>query len=234
MASSLFTNFLRSVAADLEQDIDRIDDLMSQGEGHDRRVRVLAYAGYRNADTVRVSGRVVRFESDRKASGGTLRKLRAMIAVYNSKELPGVPVRCEAYGQSAETVSDDEGYFSFELAIAAPLPPRATWESATLTTPRHGAQAAAIKVPVIAPGKDHHWGVISDIDDTVVETGATDFRRNWRRILAEDPAGPDRGPGRRRALQDDRRRPGGTGAPVLLRLLVAVEPVRLHRRVHGA
>jgi len=40
---------------------------------------------------------------------------------------------------------------------------------------------------VIAPGTDNHWGIISDIDDTVVETGATDFVKNWRRVLVDRP-----------------------------------------------
>jgi len=43
-------------------------------------------------------------------------------------------------------------------------------------------------VPIIAPGTDNHWGIISDIDDTVVETGATDFLKNWRRVLVDRPA----------------------------------------------
>ena len=93
MASSLFTNFLRSVAADLEQDIDRIDDLMSQGEGHDRRVRVLAYAGYRNAHRARLKGRIVRFESAAQGRRRHAARLRAMMEIYNSNELPGIAVR---------------------------------------------------------------------------------------------------------------------------------------------
>jgi phosphatidate phosphatase APP1 len=42
-------------------------------------------------------------------------------------------------------------------------------------------------VPVIAPGANNNWGIISDIDDTVIETGATDFLKNWRRVLVERP-----------------------------------------------
>ena len=45
MPASAIARFLRSTIADLERDIDLIDDLLAQGDGHDRRVRLLAYAG---------------------------------------------------------------------------------------------------------------------------------------------------------------------------------------------
>ena len=187
MSESPFRRFLRSSVADLEHDVDVVGDLLAQGEGHDRKVRLLAYAGYRNATTVRAKGRIVRFEPALKPGDGFVAKVRAMLEIYNSEELPGIAVRCEGYGTSAEVVTDDEGYFDFELAIDQPLPPTTMWESLTLTTPGREAQQAGFKVPIIAPGTDHHWGIISDIDDTVVETGATDFRRHWRRIVAERP-----------------------------------------------
>lgn len=157
------------------------------GEGHDRKVRLLAYAGYRNAHEARVSGRVVRYEEPLDAGEGTWSRLRAMMAIYNSDELPAIPVRCEAYGHTVETRTDDEGHFSIVIPIDTPLPGAARWETATLSTPDREAQQASIAVPVMAPAADNHWGIISDIDDSVVETGATNFIRNWRRVLIDRP-----------------------------------------------
>jgi phosphatidate phosphatase APP1 len=56
-----------------------------------------------------------------------------------------------------------------------------------LTTPGRQAQQESLSVPIMAPGTDNHWAIISDIDDTVVETGATDFLKNWRRVLVDRP-----------------------------------------------
>jgi phosphatidate phosphatase APP1 len=187
MARSPFLQLLHATIADLERDLDRIDDLLEQGEGHHERVRLLAYAGYRNASSVRLKGRVVRYEKPLDAGEGTLTRLRAMMEIYHSNELAGVPVRCSGHGQVAECVTDEEGYFQFELTGDFPLPASTAWEQLTLTTPAHQAQQPAIAVPVIAPGNDHNWGIISDIDDTVVETGATDFLKNWRRVLVDRP-----------------------------------------------
>jgi phosphatidate phosphatase APP1 len=110
-----------------------------------------------------------------------------MLEIYNSNELPSIAVRCEAYGHALETQSDEEGYFTFELACRTPLPLHTAWEQVTLSTPGRDAQQPSIAVPIMAPGTDNHWGIISDIDDTVVETGATDFVKNWRRVLVDCP-----------------------------------------------
>jgi phosphatidate phosphatase APP1 len=188
MAVSVISRFLHSTIAELEQDLDRFDDLLAQGEGYDRKVRLLAYAGYRNARAVRLKGRIVRYEKPLDAGEGLATRLMAMMEIYNSNELPGIAVKCDGYGQLRELVTDGEGYFDFEMPIDQPLPASTQWEYVTLSTPGREAQQPSIRVPVLAPGSDNHWGVISDIDDTVVETGATDFLKNWRRVLVDRPS----------------------------------------------
>jgi phosphatidate phosphatase APP1 len=187
MAGSALSRFLHSMVADLEHDLDLFDDLLEQGEGYDRKVRVLAYAGYRNDLVARLKGRVVRYEKPLDAGEGLLTRLYAMMEIYNSNELAGVPVRCEAYGHVYDGITDAEGYFDFEVPVIQALPASTTWEHVTISTPSHAAQQASAKVPVLAPGRAGNWGIISDIDDTVVETGATDFVKNWRRVLVEQP-----------------------------------------------
>lgn len=187
MVASAIARFLRSTVADLESDIDLANDLLAQGEGYDRKVRTLAYAGYRNDRSLRLKGRIVRYEKPLDAGDGLATRLRAMMEIYNSKELPGVTVRCDAYGHVSEVATDDEGYFDFDLDIARPLPLRTAWDHVIVSTPGREAQQPSIKVPVMAPGTDNHWGIISDIDDTIVETGATNFLKNWRRVLVDRP-----------------------------------------------
>ncbi|MFB9047272.1 App1 family protein [Sphingobium indicum] len=184
---SLVSTFLRAAAAGLESDIDRFGDVLFRNDGPAGKVRMLTYAGYRNAHELRISGRVVRYREPLDAGDGTLSRLRAMMAIYNSEEVPGVRVRCHAFSGTAETRSDEEGYFSFTLPIDRPLPDATRWESATLSTPEQEAQSDSIAVPVMAPAADEHWGVISDIDDTIIETGATNFVKNWRRVLVDQP-----------------------------------------------
>ncbi|AUW59334.1 hypothetical protein C1T17_15815 [Sphingobium sp. SCG-1] len=184
MAGPSLRKLILAAISDLERDVDTIGSMFDEGN---HKVRLLAYAGYRNAAAVRLKGRVVRFAKPLDADEGMLVRLRAMLAIYNSRELPGVTVRIEGYGQSCDVASDEEGYFELELPIDQPLPDKTGWEYVTLSVPGREAQQPSVQVPIMAPGTDQHWGIISDIDDTVVETGATDFVKNWRRVLLERP-----------------------------------------------
>jgi phosphatidate phosphatase APP1 len=184
---SFLHRFFHAAIADLERDLDRIEDGLQLGEGHSQQVRLLAYAGYRNTSLVRVKGRVVRYRKPLDAREGTLSRLRAMMEIYNSHELPGIQVEFEGYGQRLAAATDEEGYVTFEVPISDPLPETTQWEHVLLSTPGRGDRQDCAKVPIIAPGADHNWGIISDIDDTVIETGATDFLKNWRRVLIERP-----------------------------------------------
>lgn len=182
---TIFARFLHAAALELEQDIDRLTRLLpARGDG---RVRMLAYAGYRNAAELRVTGRIVRFAETLDPDEGFITRIRAMLAIYNSHEVAGVPVHLNHDGRSHDAISDEEGYFRFAIPTDRPLPRETRWEAVTLSTPHRVMQAPSVEVPILAPGCDDHWGVISDIDDTIIETGATNFVRNWRRVLVDRP-----------------------------------------------
>ncbi|MEE4350479.1 MAG: phosphatase domain-containing protein, partial [Pacificimonas sp.] len=155
----------------------------------EKRLRILSYAGYRRADELRVSGRIVEYRKPLNPGQSTLGRLRAMLAIYESDEVPGVRVRMEAYGEYHETVSDSEGYFRFRVPLAVrPMPVRTAWETVTVSTPDRESHRETVDLPVLAPGTEGALGIISDIDDTVVETGATNFLKNWKRVLVHQPA----------------------------------------------
>jgi phosphatidate phosphatase APP1 len=184
--ANLFSRFLHRMALELEGDIERLRGTLGDGR-RDKRVRLLPFAGYRNATELRVKGRVVRYAEPLSSDGGMLSNIRAMWAIYNSHEVAGVPVVCRAAAAEHSTLSDEEGYFEFHLPTDAPLPTSTRWETVTLMTPGWQMQESALEVPILAPGTDEHWAIISDIDDTIIETGATNFLKNWRRVLAERP-----------------------------------------------
>lgn len=148
-------------------------------------IRIAGFAGYRTQQSAHIKGRVLLGAPERAAAQNDWQRFRAMLSLYNSQEVADIPVRCEGYGTNAEAVSDAEGYFTFELPLKEPLPVETMWEKVTLSAPQHGKPSSAVSVPVLAPGTNSKWGVISDIDDTILETGATDFLKNWRRVLID-------------------------------------------------
>ncbi|HEV2568928.1 App1 family protein [Sphingomonas sp.] len=177
---------LLRLLAGIEGALDRLGSTL--GRHHRCEVRLLAYAGYRTETRLHLKGRVVRAAPTLTPGAGTWSRMRAMLAIYNSRELAGVPVQLQAYGETHETVTDQEGYFHFDKPVAQPLPKATSWEKVTLTTPGRTSATPQVSAPMLAPGANNNWGIISDIDDTVVETGATNFVRNWRRVLVERPS----------------------------------------------
>ena len=102
-----------------------------------------------------------------KASDGRWRNLIAFVKRMESDELPGVPLRATYGNRSVETISDSEGYFSVEI------------EASGLSAGWHGIQLQLQHLPVagtgmvLVPPADAEFGVISDLDDTVIQSGAT-------------------------------------------------------------
>src|SRR5688572_19023233 len=162
---------------------------------------VRPYFGYRSAKRLVLNARALRMREPRWERSGTLRKIAAMMAQFASNEVPELTVTLElAYpgreALSATQVSDNDGFVAFDIQLPGEvaLPSQPAWEVARLRwTNRQGPQTA--DAYILAPGQDHKLAVISDIDDTILETGASDLRRNWRRILAQMPGDREIVPG---------------------------------------
>lgn len=180
-----FCLFHRAVAAAEE----RIDAVRARRRSPTQKLRILTYAGYRNETEARLSGRIVEYRQPLDPGTGTISRLRAMLAIYESDEVPGVRIAAEGYGGHFETRTDGEGYFTFRIPLSGrALPVRTGWEEVTLSLPDRESDQRRVTAPVLAPGREMRLGIISDIDDTVVETGATNFLKNWRRVLLHRPA----------------------------------------------
>jgi len=155
-----------------------------------RAITIVPYAGYRSETRLFLRARILLHARPRAVPRTSWQKFRAMARLYASREVAGCTIALDHEGLRATATSDAEGYVVFDLAFArnVALPRHSHWESATLSAldcPCPDGPAAA---PILAPGTDIHHGVISDLDDTVLETGVWNLARNWRRVLASNPA----------------------------------------------
>jgi len=163
-------------------------------------VRLQPFFGYRSQNRLTISARALRAGrpgTDAFARRGRLQAMRTMLAQFASREVPGLAVRLELRAPDGtalnrEGLTDGEGYvrFDVELAPGWPLLRDPVWEVACLHwLTADGPQC--IEGYILAPGTTTRLGVVSDIDDTIVETGITGgpraIARNWRRVLAELP-----------------------------------------------
>ncbi len=162
-------------------------------------VSVHPFFGYRSRQRLRLTARAMRQRVHSFDAGvGRLQAIRTLFGQFTSSEIAGVRVtlRVDGPGETllaAEAISDAEGFVHFDVPLdpAWDLPRHPAWERAELawTSPQ---SPCTVDAHILAPGLDSRLAVISDIDDTIIETGVTggwrNFARNWRRIFAEMPA----------------------------------------------
>ena len=121
------------------------------------------YIGYATPDALVVRGRVLsKITRNQPAKGQRLlTNIRQMISLFATDEVAAV----ELHSGSASTTSDEEGYFTLHL----PRPEASGWHNVTVTIEGYEDLASCT---ALIPRDDARFLVISDIDDTMIETGA--------------------------------------------------------------
>lgn len=151
-------------------------------------VDVVPYGGHGTRRQLRLQGRVLEEKKLRlpSADDPAWRNLRAMIKRFLSAEVPGARVRARFGPWDQVSVADDEGFFDIRLDPRGPLPEDRSWHPVELeliwpTGPDRKKSSSTGHVLVPPPNAE--FGVISDIDDTVVRSEVTSFLRMLRLTL---------------------------------------------------
>ncbi|MGX4642533.1 App1 family protein [Massilia sp. SYSU DXS3249] len=158
--------------------------LRDQGVG--RNLMVLPYHGFGNAQRLWVKGRVLDEFSYREQSehDSGWANLVALYRRLESDEVAQAKVVAHFGGKTYETETDDGGYFEFDIAAAEPL--AGGWHTVELELPEHvnpdGSPVRA-SAQAIVPPPSARFGIISDIDDTVLWTNVTN-KLNMALMLA--------------------------------------------------
>lgn len=169
---------LRAIAAGLERRFDRWR--LRRREGFPPRyLRIVPYVGHGHDRTAMVRGRVLDNPAPPEATEGErgIDAFRRTLRRFNTVELPDVPLSISLGVGKETTVSDAEGYFVIRLELAAQMNPG--WHSGVISldgdyrglTARHETEVQALFT-----GPNADFGVISDVDDTILDTGA---QRAW-------------------------------------------------------
>src|SRR6478735_6511948 len=140
-------------------------------------VQVVTYRGFGTAARVVLRGRVLEASVLERSlpADSTFRSVRRMLRRFFSRELPDATL-CARLGRSAAGgVTDDEGYFA--LPIAAPdLADGLGWvraEIEVVAAKVRGLVPARATAEILIPSATATLGIISDIDDTVLQTHVT-------------------------------------------------------------
>jgi phosphatidate phosphatase APP1 len=111
--------------------------------------------------------------------------LRNMARRFASDEVPGARVRASFGRLTAEAVADEEGFFDVGFDLLEPLTGSGGWYPIELELlhPRSpGGGPVLFTGRVLVPG-GARFGIISDIDDTVVRSSATNVMKMARIVL---------------------------------------------------
>lgn len=172
----------------LEESVDRLRERLRRGRGYGR-LHVAAYRGHGTPTELHLAGRVLADPdlAPPRDDDSALENLVRMLRRFRSREVPRCPVqaRPSGAGEWAEGRCDAEGYFRFHLETPVE-PPASGWLEVDLRVPgrpdrgiRKARATARVRIP--APGCA--FGVISDVDDTILRTGATSLLRTLRVTL---------------------------------------------------
>lgn len=132
------------------------------------------YVGWGTPTDVELTGRVLLPRMVAPARKGDARwvNFQNVLRRLLSREVGGVEVVGLLDGQRASAVSNSDGYFTLKFTPAAPL--ASGWHQVALSM--HGREEAGVQARVQIVSRAR-FGVISDLDDTVIQSDVTSLPR---------------------------------------------------------
>lgn len=138
---------------------------------------LLPYRGFGNEKEAFLRGRVLEkkeiIHGDKIVPNTLYYNLKKTWKRYASDEIPGVGVKGKLYGAEADSISDNEGYFDLHFKNLDAKDLNTGWHKVELEIThmpfRLDYEPAALGEVLISKQKNS-FGIISDIDDTIIHT----------------------------------------------------------------
>jgi len=163
-----------AMAAPAERGFDAVKRRLAARFDRDDPIHIMVYRGFGTARKLALTGRVLQDEPVAAAQehDSIWRNLGNTWKRFETDEVPHARLRASFGAWTGEAVADEEGYFRIEIEPAGSLDLSAVWHPVDLELldPPHPVRGTGA---ILVPPPDAEYGVISDIDDTVVETGVT-------------------------------------------------------------
>ncbi|MFD2999920.1 App1 family protein [Pontibacter toksunensis] len=153
-------------------------------------INIMPYYGFGNDTYVYVKGRVLEDEKVKKPSedGSTLTHLKDTYKRYESDEIPGIKLTASFAGQEIELETDEEGFFEVEFRTETPFDYSTTGQKVKLRLLEQKTENDKLEAEayIFVPGKNSEFGIISDIDDTVLVSKITHFLGKLKLMLMKN------------------------------------------------
>lgn len=162
----------------LEEKLGRLGDL-----------RLVAYRGHGTSRSLHLRGRLIEASGEEGELGrdqGILGNMITTLRRIGSDEIPGARLRARFREQEYELYTDQEGFFQLNLYVDEPM--AAGWQQVPIElveSIKEDAQAE-VEAEALVPSEDADYAVVSDLDDTVIRSSATDKLDQLRLTLFRD------------------------------------------------
>jgi phosphatidate phosphatase APP1 len=178
MSSSDYSEWFRSSISSIDDFIDVRWRTLKQKMGWDGVPRIQPYIGFANDDLAWFHGRVLTNPpKDLPSVDDTWwDNLLQTYHRFESDEVAGVDVEIDFAGKRHRVTTDHEGYFHLETANTPDVRGRQPWQSIAIRivgSPKISPDESAVFSKMLTPPKSAKFGIISDMDDTVLHTGIT-------------------------------------------------------------
>ena len=149
---------------------------------------VLAYRGFGNARSAYVYGRAQenRGVGPSHPSHSALDNLVSTYRRAQCRPLPFADLAVTFGSSSTALTADDEGFFSARMDLPAPLERGGEWTEYgvdLLAPARAGVDRARQTGEILIPSSSARVGIISDIDDTVIQSRVSNFLEAARTVM---------------------------------------------------
>ena len=154
--------------------MDRARHRVSRTLGTNPARQIAAYMGYVAGGKVHVSGRVLAnapyggpLEND-----GWWENLANTFRRWESDEVPGASVTLRLHTEEITVITEEEGYYRASFVSDLESAEGLQWLEVEVRTPGDASEIVAVHA-VMLPPAHAEFGIISDLDDTVIHTGIT-------------------------------------------------------------
>ncbi len=174
---SSWRSLLFGTVSSAEKKLDKLKLKARSLKGSRKPLTIQPYIGHTNGNVLYLRGRVLLDNNIRppKEEDGIWQNIKNTYKRFESDEIPGARVRATLNDAEQEVVCDDEGFFRVELEPEQGIPREEFWRQVKLSVvetplPDLSVEDADAEGRVIVPPTDAQFGVISDLDDTVMRT----------------------------------------------------------------
>ncbi|WP_237701625.1 App1 family protein [Algoriphagus machipongonensis] len=142
-----------------------------------KSILIVPYEGFGNEKEILLVGRVIRDNRIGVSSpeDSVWKNIGKMRRRFMSVVIPKVTLRAEFQGKEYFAKTDEEGYFEFKIQPKASLILHSRWQEIKLTlideVIKNQGEVSAY-ADVFLPVGNIDFGIISDVDDTIIPTGA--------------------------------------------------------------